>query len=166
MKKCLVCLLLLVLATPAFALVSGDVLSSNTINYSCTGGEYDVYTWKQGLEGSGTTFNRLCSYGSFPTWGAQFTSGVVYLIALSDDYSCDGLSYSACLGVGSYVSHSSVTICDTVPCPGGSPGTTTWASSTPTLGDVVFGEAVIIVLLSLGFIGFMFNRLTGRKPWR
>jgi len=39
------------------------------------------------------------------------------------------------------------------------------ASSTPTIGDVSFEIAVIIVFIFIGFVGYVFNHLFSRKSW-
>jgi len=51
---------------------------------------------------------------------------------------------------------------------GGDPeATTTTATSTIAVGGIEFGLAIIIVLLSLMFIGFVWNRtITKRKKWQ
>jgi len=44
-------------------------------------------------------------------------------------------------------------------------GTST-ATSTATMGDIAFGITIIITLLSLGLVGFAFNSISKRKPWK
>jgi len=44
-----------------------------------------------------------------------------------------------------------------------------WGSATTTnyfLGSVAFGLAVIITLLSIGFVAFIFNKVSKKKPWQ
>jgi len=48
---------------------------------------------------------------------------------------------------------------------GGGTATST-ATSTASLGDISFGLAIIIALLSLGLIGFAFNSINLKKPWK
>jgi len=46
------------------------------------------------------------------------------------------------------------------------PTATSTATSTASLGDISFGLAIIIALLSLGLIGFAFNSINLKKPWK
>lgn len=42
-----------------------------------------------------------------------------------------------------------------------------WASSTPaTLDDIAFGTAILITISSFTLIGFAFNTLNSKKPWK
>jgi len=51
--------------------------------------------------------------------------------------------------------------------PAGTLGSTTMATSTTgTISDLVFGQGIIITMLFLMVIGFMFNNLNQKKPWR
>lgn len=46
------------------------------------------------------------------------------------------------------------------------PEAPTVATSSATTGDIVFGVTILIFLISLGLVGFAFNSLNKKKPWK
>jgi len=55
-----------------------------------------------------------------------------------------------------------------VDCPGGGTGTTTATSTVNigNIGEISFGLAIIILLLSIAFIAYIYNSITPKKPWK
>jgi len=49
---------------------------------------------------------------------------------------------------------------------GGGEVATSTATSTASLGDIAFGQAIIITLMSFGLIGFTYNSISKKKSWK
>jgi len=49
---------------------------------------------------------------------------------------------------------------------GGGTATATATSTEALLGSIAFGQAILITLVLLGFVGYIFNHITSKKPWQ
>jgi len=167
----------------AFIAISFALLGSSSVVFAADLSPSSGYALSEGL------FSNM-TLGAFPNSDtlvviesptATKCAGDVRL-NLGESYTLDelatytGFSPSEILEVGTWVTHTAVysgscVIDDVDDAPytfellESEPGaTTTFATSSASIQDVVFGQAIQIVLLSLMFAAFIFNSI--KKPWR
>jgi len=90
-----------------------------------------------------------------PTEGAD--EGHYYYGAGNDTTTPETVTWAVSGGAGP----AGTFTCTEVPVVPYNPATTTEAY----LGSIAFGQAIIITLMSLGLIGYVYNKITAKKPW-
>jgi len=154
-------ILTLFLPTKTFAENCYLLTNFGTSNVNGTYTEYSTYNSKP------TYFNQSnyifwMSSGYWLIKGSITDNNSLYYIQSNDATPPTGTSWILNLGTPP-AGTVSTTECEEEP-----PETpaNTGSTTSATLNDVTLGLGIIITLMFLGYIGFIFNRISSKKPWK
>lgn len=160
MNKWIFLFVFLVLPVSAFADIStqyfgtgGSFSTTGTVVETCDG----VYYTYLRSDPNETNFEQTsgCLYTDLTGYEAK---NFFYVVENSSNISSSNFYW--CIADYEYFTLSSD---GTTDCPSATTATTTFATSTATLQDVVFGLGIIITIMSIALVAFVFNSI--KKPW-